>query len=86
MEGFDIGAALQTVLTRGLDYATARANSRLQINDPTPSVTGANGQRVAVGQPAAQPGIAGALAGVPTWAWIGGALLAGVAVAALLRR
>lgn len=66
-------SALQTILSRGLDFAVARENNRLLVNDPTPSVTGPNGQRVAVGQSAlTAPGIAG----IPVWGLVvGGAVL-----------
>lgn len=80
---FNIGAAIQDVLTRGLDYAVARVNTRLTVNDPTGAVTGPNGTRVAVGQSAVFASTPG---GVPLWVWIAGAAAAGVAVFALLKR
>lgn len=80
------GAAIQDILTRGLDAGIAIVQSRLQVNDPTPSITGANGQRVPVGQSAAVTGASG-LAAVPTWAWVVGGVVVGLAVLVpLLRR
>jgi hypothetical protein len=76
--------AVQSVLTQGLDAAKTVALARLQVNDPTPYVTGPNGQRVAVGQ---MGGIAGAVSSIPPVVWIAGLLVVGaVVVLPLLRR
>lgn len=74
-----IGEAVQDLLTRGLDAATQVKLAQLHVNDPTPYVTGPNGQRVPVGQ---QAGFAGALSSVPPVVWI--ALLGVVGVVVVL--
>lgn len=76
--------ALQSVLTSGLDAAKSVALAKLQVNDPTPYVTGPDGRRVPVGQ---MGGFAGVVSAVPPVVWIAGALLIGaVVLLPLLRR
>jgi len=78
-----IGEAVQQLLTQGLDAAREVKLARLQVNDPTPYVTGPNGERVAVGQQA----FGGIVAGVPPWVWLLGlAAVGGLVVLPLLRR
>jgi len=79
-----LGTAIQDILTRGLDAAATYYTARLQVNDPTPSVAGANGTRVAAGQSATT---AAGSAGVPQWVWYAGlGLLAVAVVVPILRR
>ena len=79
-----IGDAVQRLLTQGLDAATQIKLARLQVNDPTPYVTGPNGERVPVGQ---QRGFAPALSNVPPLMWVAGFLVIGaVVVLPLLRK
>ncbi len=79
-----IGEAVQDLLTRGLDAAAQVKLAELRVNDPTPYVTGPNGQRVPVGQPG---GISGALASVPPVVWLGLVAVVGVVVVVpLLKR
>jgi hypothetical protein len=79
-----IGDAVQQLLTQGLDAAAQIKLAKLQVNDPTPYVTGPNGERVAVGQ---QAGFAGALGSVPPVVWIALVGVIGVVVVLpLLRR
>jgi hypothetical protein len=78
------GAAVQDIFTRGLDAAVKYYSNRFAVNDPTPSVAGPNGERVAAGQSAANaPGSPA----VPSWVWYAGlALLAAAVVVPLVRR
>jgi hypothetical protein len=79
----NIGEAVQELLTKGLDAATQVRLARLQVNDPTPYVTGPNGERVPVGQ----QGFTGALSSVSPVVWIALAgVVAVVVVLPLLRR
>ncbi len=80
----NIGEAVQQLLTQGLDAATQVKLAQLQVNDPTPYVTGPNGERVAVGQSAF---FGGSLAAVPPWVWLAGlAVVGGLVVLPLLKR
>jgi hypothetical protein len=72
-----IGEAVQALLTQGLDAAAQVKLAELRVNDPTPYVTGPNGQRVAVGQSA---GGLGALSSVPPVVWLGLVVVVGVVV------
>jgi hypothetical protein len=75
---FNLGAAIQDVLTRGLDVAQTVVNNRFQVNDPAGQVTGPAGSTARVGQPV--NGVSAALGGVPTWVWIAGAAAIGLAL------
>ena len=79
---FDLNAAVQSLLTQGLDYAKVKAQSdNFRVNDPTGNVTGPNGTTAQVGQ---SFGSLGAVVNsVPALVWIGGAVLLTVL---LLRR
>lgn len=72
-----IGEAVQDLLTRGLDAAKQVKLAQLQVNDPTPYVTGPNGERVPIGQ---RSGLAGVVSSVPPVVWIGLVGLVGVVV------
>jgi hypothetical protein len=60
-----IGEAVQQLLTQGLDAARQVKLAQLQVNDPTPYVTGPNGERVPVGSQAAF-----GMASVPPYVWL----------------
>lgn len=71
-----VGEAIQSLLTQGLDAARQIKLAEFQVNDPTGSVTGPNGQRVTAGQSA---GFAG-LGSVPPVVWLGLVAVVGVVV------
>lgn len=78
-----IADAVQNILTKGLDAAQSIALAKLQVNDPTPYVTGPNGQRVPVGQ----SGFTSALNSVPPLVWIAGlGIIGAVLLIPLLKR
>lgn len=79
-----IGEAVQQLLTQGLDAAAQVKLAELRVNDPTPYVTGPNGERVPVGQ---QGGFASVVSSVPPVVWIALVGVIGVVVVLpLLRR
>jgi hypothetical protein len=65
--------AIQNIFSKGLDAAATIESTRLQVNDPTPNVTGANGRYAGkVGQ-----SVGGSLVtSLPPAVWIGGAVVA----------
>ncbi len=77
-----LGAAVQDILSRGLDAASAYYSTRLTIANTAQS-SGPTGSSVQAGTSA---NFGASIAGVPAWAWIGGALLLGVVVVAVARR
>jgi hypothetical protein len=79
-----IGEAVQQLLTQGLDAAREVKLAQLQVNDPTPYVTGPNGERVPVGGVA---NFGASIAAVPAWVWLLGlAAVGGLVVLPLLKR